>query len=162
MRRGVEKLALASGSGRRSENQEWSCCEDYPHISRFDYELFKHDDDEQRVVLGRVNGYRISHDWTVDDDVELWREADALDGDIVRYVEALIRELRAYEYVFGLGPSVTNAQRITIVRHVETTSKVPLERVTQEAVAALEVMDAPEFMPVVPWTMSTHRKSPAG
>lgn len=62
MRKGVEKVALQSGIGLRSESEEWSCCEDWPHISRFQYQLFKRDDDERRVALGRVDGYRISHD----------------------------------------------------------------------------------------------------
>jgi len=159
---GAEQVAIDSQLYLISERTEWFCCEEWPHISRFKYELAKRDEDETLTPLGHVDGYRITHDWTVEDDVQLWDEADALDGDIVRYVEALIREVRVCDQVFGLGPTLTHGQRVTVVRHVEAAAGVHLPRLTQEAVGALAVMDAPVFMLVDPWPMSSERRSPSG
>jgi hypothetical protein len=60
--------------------------------------------------MGTADGYRIAP--RLDDRQrtrKLWDEADALDSDVVRYVEAIIRELRACEQVFDVAPSLTTA-----------------------------------------------------
>lgn len=129
----------------------WDGDGDSPHIAKFKYDLLVKKE-ESRSRKGRHRGrLQITQDWSIEDEVDLWHDADPLDGDIVRYVEALIRELRVCEAVFGHTPELTTAQRITIVRHV-----------TAKAVACMAMMDAPVLMLVDPWPMSAERHSPKG
>lgn len=162
MLRDAEKVAIASGLHLVGGHQVWSCDNDWPHITPFAYDLAKHDAEEELQTLGKVDGYRVAQDWTIDHDIDLWDEADALDADVVRYIEALIREVRACEEVFEIAPTVTHAQRITIVRHVDSFSTADLPALTCEATAALAVMDAPGMMLVDPWPMASERGSAAG
>lgn len=159
----VERVALASRLRLSSHGAVWDCDCDWPHIANFKYDLAVSDEDSDAVTtVGTVDGYRITQDWTVQHELDVWDEADALDGDVVRYVEALIRELRACEAVFGNAPDLTMAQRITIVRHVEATTKTELASLTQAAVACMAMMDAPVMMLVDPWPMSAERRTPQG
>jgi hypothetical protein len=161
--RDVEQVARSSGLYLLNDDGEWTANEDYPHIATFSYQLARYEaETDLRVPVGAADGYRIAQDWTVESDLELWDEADAVDGDVVRYVEALIRELRACEHVFDMAPELTNAQRITIVRHVEPTPGVDSADLTQGAVAALAMMDAPVLMLVDPWPMASERRASAG
>lgn len=115
----VEEFAAEAQLHLRSRGSDWAYCEDWPHITTFHYDLATYKGDEEKLVkLGWADGYRIMQDWSVDSDLRIWDEADALDGDVVRYVEALIHEVRACEAIFDLAPDVTTAQRITILRHV--------------------------------------------
>src|SRR5690606_10110212 len=93
--------------------------------------------------------------------LELWHEADALDGDVLRYVDALIRELRACEHLFALAPALNTAQRTTILRHVEAQDGVDSSWLVQATAASLAVMDAPVLMLVDPRKMPNERRSPA-
>lgn len=160
----IEQAAMHSGLQLVGLRDPWAYHEDYPHIMNFAYELELPSDEEREEFdsVGTVDGYRISQDWTVEDDVEIWEEADALDGDVVRYVSALIRELRACEQVFEIGPELTTAQRVSIVRHVEATGVVDSASLTQAAVASIAVIDAPVLMLVDPWPMAHERQSPEG
>lgn len=163
MLRDVEKTASDSRLQLSSRQTVWDSDGDSPHIAKFKYDLLVNEegsDDPEKV--GTVDGYRITQDWSVEDELDLWHEADALDGDVVRYVEALIRELRACEAVFGNAPELTTAQRITIVRHVEAKAKTELASLTQFAVACVATMDAPVLMLVDPWPMSSERRSAEG
>ena len=157
----VERVALDSRLELHAKHSCWTYDEEHPHISTFTYELATEDDDRRRV-LGTADGYRITQDWSVESDLQLWDEADALDGDVVTYVEALIRELRAYEAVFDIGPELTHAQRITILRHVEAVKGVDSAELTQAAAACLAMMDAPSLMLVDPWPMSDERRLARG
>jgi hypothetical protein len=163
MLRDVETVAQSSGLHLLNRDGEWTADEDWPHIATFGYELARCDaDTESRLPVGTADGYRIAQDWTVDNELELWDEADALDGDVVRYVEALIRELGVCELVFDAAPSLTTAQRITIVRHIEAARGVDSADLIQGAVAALAMMDAPVLMLVDPWPMASDRRTSAG
>src|SRR5690242_18729014 len=115
MLRYIETVALESGLQFLSRDGVWRCDEDWPHIAAFHYELATQEgDDDKLKTVGKADGYRISQDWTIENDLQIWDEADALDGDAVRYVEALIREVRSCEQVFDFAPSLTTTQRITI------------------------------------------------
>lgn len=157
MFREVEKVATSSGLHFVNRGDEWTPDSDC-HIAAYEYALSaRNGNGDDLDVVGRVDGYRISQDWTVESDLQLWEEADALDGDIVRYVEALIRELRACEKVWGLAPDLAHAQRITMVRHVEPTRGVDSVELTRGAVASIAMMDAPVLMLVDPWPMAKER-----
>ncbi|MFZ5896864.1 MAG: hypothetical protein ACOY0T_37755 [Myxococcota bacterium] len=163
MLRDIEKFATDSRLQLSNHGTIWDCASDWPHIATFQYDLAVcEDDSDEFTSVGAVDGYRITQDWTVEHEVDLWDEADALDGDVVRYVEALIRELRACEAVFKHAPDLSTAQRITIVRHVEAKTKAELASLTQGAVACMAMMDAPALMLVDPWPMSAERRSPEG
>lgn len=163
MLRDVETVAESSGLILRIRDHEWTVDEDSPHIAPFRYELARYKPNtESGEAMGTADGYRIAQDWTVESDLELWDEADALDSDAVRYVEALIRELRACERVFDVAPSLTTAQRITIVRHVEPADVVDSGELIQGAVACIAMMDAPVLMLVDPWPMAADRRTPKG
>lgn len=54
------------------------------------------------------------------------------------------------------------AQRVTIVRHVEATAAVDSASLTRDAAACVAMMDAPVLMLVDPWPISRERKKPAG
>ncbi len=161
----IEEAARESGLYLSEVSGGWTYDEENPHIARFCYELSacRADDDKETLVrVGEVDGYRITQDWSVENELELWDEADALDSDVVNCVEALIRELRACREVFAGAPDVTMAQRITIVRHVEAVVPVQSAALTRRAVACVAMMDAPVLMLVDPWPMSQERKAPAG
>lgn len=163
MLKGVEKVAADSRLQLTSRETVWDCESDWPHIAEFDYELGSNELDADEVpIVGKVDGYRITQDWTIRSELDVWDEADACDGDVVRYVEALIRELRACKAVFGSAPDLTMAQRITIVRHVEAKDPANLASLTQSAVACIAMMDAPVLMLVDPWPMSAERRSAQG
>jgi hypothetical protein len=159
----VETVAQSSGLFFLAREHEWTVDEDSAHIAQFRYELARYKPNtESGEALGTADGYRIAQDWTVESDLELWDEADALDSDVVRYVEALIRELRACEQVFDVAPSLTNAQRVTIVRHIEPADVVDSVELIQGAVACIAMMDAPVLMLVDPWPMASDRRTPKG
>lgn len=165
MLQNIEQAASDSGLQLSEKSGGWTYYEDHPHIARFRYELWACGSDDETEALekvGEVDGYRITQDWTVEHELELWDEADALDSDAVSYVEALIRELRACGEVFTLAPDLTMAQRITIVRHVEAAAAVDSAALTRRAVACVAMMDAPVLMLVDPWPMSHERSAPAG
>jgi hypothetical protein len=170
MLRDIEQVAEAAGLLLSARASTWTCAVDWPHIATFAYDLAVVDDGDEpdepdepeRRAVGMVDGYRITHDWTVESALALWDEADALDGDVVHYVEALIRELRACEQVFDSAPDLADAQRITIVRHVEALAGVDSASLTQGAVASLAMMDAPVLMLVDPWPMADERRAPVG
>jgi hypothetical protein len=100
----VERVAANANLHFLNRAGDWAYSEDSPHITQFRYDLATYDDEERLVTLGTADGYRIAHDWSIQSALQIWDEADALDGDIVRYVEALIRELRACEKVFDFAP----------------------------------------------------------
>ena len=161
MLRDVEKVALDahihfSGDGG------WEVDNDSPHITYFSYRIETFDDNDKRKKVGHVNGYRITQDWSVESDLQIWDEADAMDTDAVTYVEALIREVRACKAVFDSAPTVAMAQRVTIVRHVEAAKGVDLVTLTQAATACLAMMDAPVLMLVDPWPMPEKRRRATG
>jgi len=156
--RTIEEVASESDLLLRSKPGVWRYNEESPHIEAFVYDLATDSDDG----VGTVDGYRIAQDWTVSSDLHLWNEADAMDGDVVRYVEALIRELRACEVVFDFAPSLASIQRTTLVRHVEVTGKIPTAELMRSAVACVAMIDAPTIMLVDPWPMAEERRSPQG
>lgn len=163
MLRDIETVAMDAGLHLVSEGERWFCGESHPHMIEFACALERYEDDgEEPVRVGAVDGYRISHDWTVEDDLTLWDEADAISADAVAYVDALIRELRACEQVFDGPPTVAMAQRITLVRHVEAAGGVDAAALTQAAVATLALRDAPVIMLVDPWPMPAERSTAAG
>lgn len=161
----IEPVAVAAGLHLANVSDPWTAGGDSPHIAAFRYELRQYDDendsDELRKV-GMVDGYRITQDWTVKDELQIWDEADALAGDAVRYVEALIREVRVCEECFPASAYLSGAQRVTIVRHVEAVRGVDLATLTRDAVASIAMMDAPVIMLVDPWPMSTERQTATG
>ncbi len=161
MLRNIERTAWKAGLQLEADGSVWSFDTDWPHISRFHYRVGRYGRNEKLKALGTVSGYRITQDWSVNSSLELWDEADALDGDVVRYVEALIRELRLCDQVFD-APDLTMSQRTTIVRHVEPAPGVDSIVLTRNVVASLAAMDAPVFMLVDPWPMAPERKKPAG
>lgn len=159
----VEEFAAEAQLHLRSRGDEWAYSEEWPHITKFHYDLATYKGEEEKIVkLGWVDGYRIMQDWSVESDLQIWDEADALDGDIVRYVEALIREVRACEAVFDFAPDVTTAQRITILRHVEAAKGADSAELTQAVAASLAMMDAPVLMLVDPWPISEERRTAKG
>jgi hypothetical protein len=149
---------------------EWFYNEEHPHIEDFQYDIrarnprggYINDLDVDAVSIGKVDGYRISQDWTNQSDLYIWDEADALSQDAVTYVEAMIRELRAYEKFCGLGPDLTHGQHITIVRDISVKDPKQTARVVRETVAALVVKDTPAFILVDPWPSWETRKTEAG
>lgn len=169
MFRDVERIAADSELhflGHRAEI--WTYFEDSPHIASFLYDLAirsdRRDDENQDefTIVGAVDGYRIAHDWTIGSELQIWDEADALDQDAVCYVEALIRETRACQEVFGCPLQLTDVQRITIIRHVEAVPKYRSSKLLQNVAACLAMMDAPNVMLVDPWPMPTERRSAKG
>src|SRR5436190_18381364 len=111
----AERAARNAELHLTATDPQWSVSEESPHIWTFSYEsAARRDSGETLHTLGAVDGYRIVHDWTVENDLELWEEADALHADSVQYVDSLIRELRACEAAFDVGPSLTNVQRVLI------------------------------------------------
>ncbi|AUX36460.1 MULTISPECIES: hypothetical protein [Sorangium] len=163
MLRAAETVVLESGLQFLSQGEAWRYDEDWPHIATFHYKLATDEEDGDRLkTLGEADGYRISQDWAVESDLQIWNEADALDGDVVRYVEALIREVRSCEQVFDSAPSLTTAQRITILRHVEAVRGVESTHLMQAAAASLAMMDAPVLMLVDPWPMADERRGAKG
>lgn len=159
----IETVALESGLQLLSGDEVWRFDEDWPHIRRFHYRLaISEGDDEELKTVGEADGYRVVQDWAVENDLQIWDEADALDGDVVRYVEALIRELRACEEAFDFAPSLDSAQRVTILRHVEAVKGVDSARLMQSAAASLAMMDAPVLMLVDPWPMADQRRAARG
>jgi hypothetical protein len=159
----AERVARNADLQLRTTDPKWSVSEDSPHIWTFSYEIVQsRDSGEGFQVLGSVDGYRIVHDWTVENDLDLWEEADALHADSVQYVDSLIRELRACEAAFDVGPSLTNLQRVLIVRHVEPAAGVDSAFLIHGTVASLAMMDAPVVMLVDPWPMPNERTTPAG
>ena len=163
MLRDIETVAKESRLHLAPRGGTWTYDEDWPHIARFQYNLALGSEDGSRLRRsGTADGYRISQDWTVEDDLRIWDEADALDSDIVRYIEALIREVRACDETFGPAPLLTTAQRITILRHVEAVNGASSAKLTQAAAACLLMMDAPVFMLVDPWPAGSERRAPRG
>jgi len=158
----VEQIAANAGLHLLSRAGDWAYSKDSPHITRFHYQLASVDDNEQLVTLGTADGYRITHDWSVDSVLQIWNEADALDGDVVRYVEALVCECRTCEVAFDFSADVASAQRITILRHVEAAEGVDSAELTQHVAACVAMMDAPVLMLVDPWPMSHERRSAKG
>jgi hypothetical protein len=158
----IERVAASSGLHLVSRGGDWAYSEDSPHITRFHYDLASYGSDERLVPRGTADGYRITHDWSIGSAPQIWDEADALDGDVVRYVEALIRETRACEVVFDFAADVTTAQRITILRHVAAAKGVDSAELTYHVAACLAMMDAPVLMLVDPWPMSDERHSAKG
>lgn len=141
----------------------WEVSEESPHLWPFSYAIARRSSaSETFEPVGTVVGYRIVQDWTVRTDLELWDEADAVDPDAVLYVDSLIRELRACAAVFGVSPSLSDAQRITIVRHVEPIGAVDSTYLIQGVVASLARMDAPVFMLVDPWPLVDELGTAAG
>lgn len=141
----------------------WTYVEDHPHIARFAYQVRAwYGDSGEAKVVGTVDGYRITHDCSDVSDLALWQEADAIDGDVVSYVESLIRECRAYEAVNGLAPDLSCAQRITLVRHFEPRSDDSAGDLFKLVVAALAMMDAPVFMLVDPRMLPEQRQHAQG
>lgn len=163
MLRNIEETAQASRLRFSTTGEVWAADEEWPHIAQFRYEVATFDDDlEDLMVVGAADGYRIAQDWTVTDDQQLWDEADALDSDVVRYVEALIRELRACDVVFESAPTLTTAQRVTIVRHIEATDAMALPEFPKAVAASLALMDAPVLMLIDPWPASDERATAKG
>lgn len=163
MLRNFEDVAMQAGLHFTSVDDSWTCQGDWPHIAPFAYQLTTYDGAaDDFTAVGRIDGYRVTQDWTVESELQLWDEADALDGDVVGYVDALIRELRACEEVFDSAPNLTLAQRTTIVRHVEIADGLDSAALTQGAVASIAMMDAPVLMLVDPWPMAEQRRSAAG
>jgi hypothetical protein len=159
----VEAVAAEADLHFLNREGDWSYSDDWPHITRFHYELATHESDgEELVTIGMADGYRITQDWAVESDLQLWDEADALDGDVVRYVESLIREVRACQKVFSFAPDLTTAQRVTILRHVEAKKEGHSALLTQRAAACLAMMDAPVLMLADPWPMSDQRSFARG
>lgn len=141
----------------------WTYVEDHPHIARFEYQVRAwYGESEEAKVIGKVDGYRIAHDCSNVSDLALWDEADALDGDVVTYVESLIRECRVCEKVNRLAPHLSCAQRITLVRHFEPRSDDSAGDLFKLVVAALAMMDAPVFMLVDPRLLPEHRQHAEG
>lgn len=162
MLRNIEKVSKKARLHLTS-NIVWSCDQDWPHIANFKYDVSAPQKaGEERRSVGQIDGYRITQDWTVQHALNLWDEADALDGDVLRYVEALIVELRACELVFGFAPDLTTAQRITIVRHFQANEKPTPAKQMQAVISSVAMMDAPVLMLVDPWPMAGERRTPAG
>jgi hypothetical protein len=159
----TERVARNADLLLTATNPKWSVREESPHIWKFSYEIATpRDSGESFQILGSVDGYRIVHDWTVESDLDLWDEANALDPDIVEYVDSLIRELRACEAAFNVSPSLTNAQRVLIVRHVEAAAGVDSPSLIHGTVASLAMMDAPVIVLADPWPMPNEQATPAG
>lgn len=144
---------LRPGLHLNARRTTWTCDSDWPHITPFSYELavFTDDNEDELQVVGRAEGYRIVQDWSVDDDEQIWDEADALDGNAVGYVDSLIRELRACAEVFGMHANVISAQHITLLSRVEAVADAEPAELLQATAASLAMMDAPVFMLVDPW-----------
>lgn len=158
----VEEVAAESDLVLRGDGR-WSYNEEHPHITSFHYTVGRYKGESDKLVdVGHVDGYRIVQDWSLQSDPTIWDEADALDGDVVTYVDALIRELRACEATFDVAPDLTMAQHVTIIRHVETKGRVDLAELIYQVTACLAMMDAPKIMLVDPWPMSDERKSSKG
>jgi hypothetical protein len=156
----VEEFAINSGLMLVGE-EEWFSWSEWPHVNSFKYDVMGHGEgDDEYVKLGSVQGYRVRQDWTVDSSHKLWDEADALDADVVAYVDALIRELRACAQVFICSPSSpTMAQHITILGHLALDAQVEDSvRLWRDVSACVAMMDVPTIMLVDPHAMPQERK----
>lgn len=166
MLRDIEQIVLEAGlefTGKVS----WSAVEGYPHIDSFSYKVERpvaedEDGEYELKTMGTVDGYRITQDWTVQHDLTIWEEADALDGDVVSYVEGLIREVRVCEKVFEIAIDITSAQHILIVRHFEFESGEESSNAVRDIVASLIMMNAPVLVLVDPWPIYEERVAPKG
>lgn len=149
---------LTFGVASENHGTVWSACGDHPYISTFAYEILAPDDEfEPEERVGTVDGFRISQNWVTEDELLIWDQADAISGDAVRYVDAVIRELRAFDALDGLGPALTSLQRVTIVRHVHGVDQGAPHRVWTACVASLLLMDAPRMIVVDPRGMPDER-----
>lgn len=157
----IDRVAQESLLELHSERGYWAYNEEHPHITSFAYTLRRYDEKPRRSV-GNVDGYRIRHDWVVESDTAIWDEADALDADVVTYVEALIREFRVCDHVFGVAPTLASFQSVTILRHVEAKPGADSGELLRDTTACLAVMDAPSLMLVDPWPMPTERRAARG
>lgn len=162
MLRDVEEAATEGGLRLTGRGIVWDAMDDARHITQFGFDIALPADDETEEDLGTIDGYRIGHDWTIATDAALWVEADALDGDVARYIDSLVRELRACRELFEFAPGLVDAQHITIVRHVGTDQSLAHPNVLRAAVASIAAMDAPTIMLVDPWPYSDERKLAAG
>jgi hypothetical protein len=153
-------VAIEAGLHFESE-LPWCAPGEHPHVAPFRYRAFALTEDDSEHTLARVSGFRLSHDWTVADDLVLWDEADALDSSAVRYVEALIRELRAVATIGDADPpGLEHVQRITIVGHIEPAGDPGAEcspDTWRACVASLLTMDAPRLVLVDPRVMPERR-----
>lgn len=171
MLHGYEEIARDSGVHLLGKATEWVYDEDSPHITPFEYEVrmdlgetveLETDEVRDPIAVGSVDGYTIAQDSCIESDLALWEEADAMDGDVVSYVEALIREMRACELVFEYSPDILMVQRITMVRHVEVKEGISSAMLMQQVVSALATMHAPVLMLVDPWPLSEERRLAKG
>ncbi len=159
MLRDIEKRAAGARLRLKDMSSSWFYDPDAPHLSSFCYRIL---DEDSKCNLGTIDGYRITHDWTVQSDLRLWEEADSLDVDVAQYVDALIRELRACEAVFQVAPTLTLSQRTTIVRHIELVEGRGTPSLSSQVVASIAMMDAPVLMLVDPWPMPEQRAQAEG
>ena len=159
----IEETACEGELHLCSSSSEWEYCEDSPHILPFHYQLILLDPEtDETTEMGHADGYRIRHNWTAKTELSVWDEGDALDADIVRYIEALIKEFRACDEVFDTGFSIIDVPHITILRHVEANEGVDSATLIKNTAASIAMMDAPTFMLVDPALMPKERKQPAG
>ena len=163
MLKNVEEVAEKAGLQFHGDGEQWSYVADSPHISPFIYEVTAYDDDdsEDAVAVGSVDGYRIAQDWTLESDAQIWEEADAIDDDVVQYVDALIRELRACHQLFH-SPEIVSIQRIVIVRHVQPREGVDAPAFIRNVAASIAMMDAPVLMMIDPVMMPDERQTASG
>jgi hypothetical protein len=165
-----EEVARKASLLFKARTSEWFVDEESLHTTSFVYDIFARDegDDLEEAdneapskCIGSVTGYVIGHDWTAGP-LELWDEADAIDGDACRYVESLIHETRACAAVFGTGVDLSMSQRILIIRHVDAAAGVDSVDLLVKVVACIALKETPMLLLVDPREMPDQREHASG
>src|SRR5688572_26618673 len=145
----------------------WRTGSDWPHIRQFDYEVYvKVDDDdiedEDGMVfpedsdipvrkIGTLSGYVISHDGSLRN-LNIWDEADALDGEVESYVAQIKEELKACNEVFD-APEIEDFRCVVIVRDFSVVDGIDSVSWIAKAVATLASKEKPNLLLVDPRVM---------
>jgi hypothetical protein len=150
----------------------WRVDWDSPHITEFSYDVYvsvdpEEEGEEEDVVaddhavlddegvpmrrIGAVRGYLISHDGT-DRRLNIWDEADALDGELEAYVSQIRTELKACRKVFA-APQIEDFLKIVVVQDFESADGIDSVAWIAKVVATLAQKEMPNLMLVDPRVM---------
>lgn len=162
----LQRIADADLSLRSNASTWWRPDVDSPHITAFSYDVFV-DVDEDEVEdeddpafefleesevpvrkVGTLRGYTIAHDGA-NPRLDVWDEADALDGEIESYVSEIKEELRACGDLFD-APSIEDFRCIVVVGDFSTVAGVDSVAWIEKAVATLARKEMPNLLLVDP------------